>query len=103
MPEPMQTPICSRASFSRSIQRINAGREAVMDERVKTPRLFRRQPFGDVEIFDFARDLRRETGRVEAADARDPGFARDHIAPRFRDTDSDRGNDAQTGYDYSAP
>mgnify|MGYP003331244309 CR=1 FL=1 len=85
------------------LQRINAGREAVMDERVKTSCLFRCKPFGDVEILDLARDLRREIGGIEAADARDPGFSRDHIAPCFGDTDSDRGNDAQTGYDYSAP
>ncbi len=81
--------------------RLDAGRHAVVDERVHLARFLRRDVLRNIEVLDAAAEARAEVGDVERGDRADPALACDDVAPGFSDGIAVRCNDAQTS-DHNA-
>ena len=82
--------------------RFHRRNESEMIEGVVATRLFRRQPFRYVEVFDFPCDLRGKRRRVEPCDARDARATRQNVRPCRGDAYPNRRNDTESGDDDAA-
>ncbi|MOA63409.1 hypothetical protein D3C78_1891240 [compost metagenome] len=73
-----------------------------MDEHIHAARVFRRNVLGNVEAFDFARDLAGNITGIEAGNGGDTTLAGQEIGPATAHIVADRGHMAQAGHYYSA-
>src|SRR5690606_14319768 len=84
------------------LPRIDAGCDTIVNERVHLLGFFGRQILRNIEILDFAGDLRAERRGIETADAANAGTAVYNVIPGLRYFVSDWGNNAQTCNDNAS-
>ncbi len=81
---------------------LDTGRHAVMDKGIHLARLFQRDVFSDIEIFDGAAETHTEFGNIEAGNRTDTAFSCENTLPGCFHIISHRCDQAKTCHHYPA-
>ena len=77
---------------TRVPERIDAGGDAVMDERIHFLDVLDRQVFSSVKIFDRTGNASRKLARIEGGNRCDPALSGNDVFPGLLEVNTDRGN-----------
>ncbi len=106
MPEPTITPMRSAVGFgdfqAAVAQGLHPGSQAVMDEGIHLAGFLGRDIGADVEVLDFAGDVRGDGRGIETGDAADARTSVDDIVPSGGQVVADRRHDTKASDDDSS-